>query len=173
MQVMDVLFFVYPVGTGEKVEDHWRTYRITIDSSSKPLNHLKKSMYSGASIVWSKIRIFVAALAEMPAQTWTLSMRLVCGFNCFSFPIFAHIVCPCLVNRMEDLSVQIMSTKSPFVSIHIFVPYVASGPYQTIGPNHAPTAVTGRMCADTFDWLHYPFVDVPCTYIATHKHCIA
>ena len=40
--VKDALFSIYPVRPGEKEENHWRSYRIAIDSSCRQLNRSKK-----------------------------------------------------------------------------------------------------------------------------------
>ena len=40
--VKDALFSIYPVRPGKKEENHWRSYRIAIDSSCRQLNRSKK-----------------------------------------------------------------------------------------------------------------------------------
>lgn len=39
-----------------------------------------------------KCSIYCLIRFAVPAQTWTLSVCLVCGFDCLSFPVFTRIV---------------------------------------------------------------------------------
>ena len=75
--------------------------------------------YNGASIVLSKMQIFVASLLEIPAQTWTFSACLATGLKFVFWPIFTLMVWQCLFSCTDDSTVQITLSKSSQFSIHI------------------------------------------------------